>query len=270
MSLPKKMTLRLLGVGNHGKVFLCSDRMIAIKQIDRDEQDRHGNSNGLSTTALREIQALKRLDHANVIRLFGVRWGTKHVFLELELLPLSLRQIISSSGIVVQVAHRYMQHLLSGLAHCHERHILHRDIKPENLALGVDGKLKLSDFGLARHEMVGVEGGRAMRYTPQMVTLWYRSREVLVGSSYCIDADIWSAGCVFAEMLTGEVLFKGESEIGMVRHIDERTLRTELDTSFVVPPLGDPDALDLLCKCINPVCNRPNATALLSHRLVAL
>lgn len=103
----------------------------------------------------------------------------------------------------------YLFQLLSGLAFCHARRILHRDLKPQNLLIDRHGSLKLADFGLAR--AIGIP---VRTYTHEVVTLWYRSPEILLGSKhYSTAVDIWSVGCIFAEMAAQQPLFPGDSEI---------------------------------------------------------
>ena len=93
--------------------------------------------------------------------------------------------------------------LLAGVAFCHDRRVLHRDLKPQNLLVNKDGELKLADFGLARAFGIPVRS-----YTHEVVTLWYRAPDVLMGSrKYSTPVDIWSVGCIFGEMSAGRPLF---------------------------------------------------------------
>jgi len=103
----------------------------------------------------------------------------------------------------------YTKQLLQGLTYCHQRRIVHRDLKPQNLLIDKKGSLKIADFGLARAFCVPVR-----QYTHEVVTLWYRAPEILLGSpTYSIPVDIWSAGCIFAELLSKKPIFPGDSEI---------------------------------------------------------
>jgi len=115
----------------------------------------------------------------------------------------------------------YTKQLLQGLLYCHCRRILHRDLKPQNLLIDRKGFLKLADFGLARAVCIPVRP-----YTHEVITLWYRAPEILLGSqAYSMPVDIWSAGCIFAEMLAKRPLFPGDSEIDQLFRVF-RTLGT--------------------------------------------
>jgi cyclin-dependent kinase 12/13 len=109
----------------------------------------------------------------------------------------------------------YMICLLRALAYLHDHRILHRDIKGSNILLSNNGEVRLSDFGLARWECP-----RNPRYTNRMITLWYRPLELLYGvENYDQSADIWSAGCIFAELLSGAAPFPGKSELDQIEKI---------------------------------------------------
>lgn len=104
-----------------------------------------------------------------------------------------------------------MQQLLSGLQHCHERGILHRDIKASNLLIDKNGTLKIADFGLANFFPP-----KQRPLTNRVVTLWYRAPELLMGSTdYGVGIDLWSAGCLLAEMFSGRPLMPGRNEVIM-------------------------------------------------------
>jgi negative regulator of PHO system len=98
-----------------------------------------------------------------------------------------------------------MHQLLKGIDFCHTNRVLHRDLKPQNLLINAKGQLKLGDFGLARAFGIPVN-----TFSNEVVTLWYRAPDVLLGSrTYNTSIDIWSAGCIMAEMYTGRPLFPG-------------------------------------------------------------
>jgi len=109
----------------------------------------------------------------------------------------------------------YLQQLIKGIAFCHSHRVLHRDLKPQNLLIDKEGNLKLADFGLARAFGVPVR-----TYTHEVVTLWYRAPEILLGGKqYSTPVDIWSIGCIFAEMHQRAPLFPGDSEIDQLFRI---------------------------------------------------
>jgi serine/threonine protein kinase len=102
-----------------------------------------------------------------------------------------------------------MWQLLAGTEACHAHRIVHRDLKPQNILINRTGSLKLADFGLARTFSVPLR-----QYTHEVVTLWYRCPEILLGQpTYSMAVDTWSAGCIFAEMAAGRPLFTGDSEV---------------------------------------------------------
>jgi len=115
----------------------------------------------------------------------------------------------------------FLYQLFKGTAFCHANHVLHRDLKPQNLLINEEGELKLADFGLARFNGIPVA-----RLSSQVVTLWYRPPEVLLGShKYSSSVDLWSIGCIFAEMVGGSPLFKGSNDEDQTKEIF-RTLGT--------------------------------------------
>jgi len=109
----------------------------------------------------------------------------------------------------------FLYQLLNGIAFCHEHRVLHRDLKPQNLLINKKGELKLADFGLARSFGIPVRNK-----SHEVVTLWYRAPDVLMGSSkYSSTIDIWSAGCIFAEMASGHPLFPGRNNADQLQQI---------------------------------------------------
>lgn len=122
-------------------------------------------------------------------------------------------------GLPVPMVKSFMTQMLSGVAFCHTYRVLHRDLKPHNLLISADGtQLKLADFGLAR--LSGLPNGP---YTHEVVTLWYRAPELLLGTNrYSAAVDVWSVGCIFAEMATGTPLFPGRTDIDQLFKIFQR------------------------------------------------
>ena len=193
----------------------------------------------------------------------------KQLFLVFEYLDQDLKTHLN--GIRHQRIHpmiikSYVRQLLEGVAFCHSYRILHRDLKPQNLLIDFAGRLKLADFGLARGFTLPLR-----TYTHEVVTLWYRAPEILLGcKQYGTAVDIWSVGCIFAELVNRQALFPGDSEIDQLFRIfkcmgtpTEKTWRgvsrlSDYKTQFPkwdATPLQslvnlDSDGLDLLSKML--------------------
>ncbi|RUS85308.1 hypothetical protein EGW08_006909, partial [Elysia chlorotica] len=136
----------------------------------------------------------------------------------MELCHSSLRDMVQENrcGLEVSQVKTITAQIISGLDFVHSKGILHRDLKPDNILLTDMGVIKLADFGLSTKER---EDGIL---TPQMVTLWYRSPELLLGANnYSKAVDLWSVGCIVAELLSGRALFPGRTEISMLMMIME-------------------------------------------------
>ena len=179
--------------------------IVALKKIRLEAEDE-----GIPSTAIREISLLKELQHPNIVRLFDVVHTERKLTLVFEFLDQDLKKYldICDSGLDLPILKSFLYQLLNGIAHCHHHRILHRDLKPPNLLINREGQLKLADFGLARAFGIPVRS-----YTHEVVTLWYRAPDVLLGSrKYSTPVDIWSVGCIFAEMANGRPLVAGTSE----------------------------------------------------------
>lgn len=206
-----------LGEGTYGVVYMAKDRsngaIVALKKIRLEAEDE-----GVPATAIREISVLKELNHPNVIRLIDVLYQNSKLFMEFEYLEQDLHVYMRSvQQMEVLLAKSYMYQLLSGMAYCHSHRTLHRDLKPSNLLIDRKGALKIGDFGLAR-----VFGLPIRTCTHEVVTLWYRAPEVLLGArQYGTPVDIWSCGCIMAEMVAEKCspLFAGDSEIDQLFRI---------------------------------------------------
>eukprot|EP01112_Ceratiomyxa_fruticulosa_P023498 TRINITY_DN8_c0_g1_i1.p1 TRINITY_DN8_c0_g1~~TRINITY_DN8_c0_g1_i1.p1 ORF type:complete len:300 (-),score=58.10 TRINITY_DN8_c0_g1_i1:217-1116(-) len=213
--------LEKLGEGTYGVVYKAKERstgrIIALKKIRLEAEDE-----GVPSTAIREISLLKELDHRNVVRLLDVVHSENKLYLVFEFLDQDLKKYMDSVPSVQPLLIKsYVYQLLRGIAFCHSHRILHRDLKPQNLLIDRQGALKLADFGLARAFGIPIR-----TYTHEVVTLWYRAPEILLGCrSYSTPVDIWSVGCIFAELVTKKPLFPGDSEIDELFRIF-RTLGT--------------------------------------------
>lgn len=216
-----------IGEGTYGVVYKAKNKVtgetVALKKIRLDTE-----TEGVPSTAIREISLLKELSHPNIVKLRDVIHTENKLYLVFEFLHQDLKKFMDSftvAGIPLPLVKSYLFQLLQGLAFCHSHRVLHRDLKPQNLLINAQGEIKLADFGLARAFGVPVR-----TYTHEVVTLWYRAPEILLGCKYYSTAvDIWSLGCIFAEMLTKRALFPGDSEIDQLFRIF-RTLGTPDET----------------------------------------
>jgi len=218
-----------IGEGTYGVVYKAKDlqtgQTVALKKIRLD-----ADVEGVPSTAIREISLLKELNHHAVVKLLDVIHCDKRLYLVFEFLDADLKRFMDlapASGIPMPEVKSFLFQLLQGIAFCHSHRVLHRDLKPQNLLISNCGKIKLADFGLARAFGVPVR-----MYTHEVVTLWYRAPEILLGTRYYSTAvDIWSIGCIFAEMITRKALFQGDSEIDQLFRIF-RTLGTPDESTW--------------------------------------
>ncbi|XP_026177917.1 cyclin-dependent kinase-like 2 isoform X2 [Mastacembelus armatus] len=211
-------TLGLVGEGSYGVVLKCrhrdSGRLVAIKKFMDSDGDKT-----VKKIALREIKLLRKLHHDNLVNLLEVwkrrrRWYLVFEFVERTLLD-DLEQ--NPSGLDLNTTRQYVYQILRAAAFCHQQNIIHRDIKPENVLISQGGVVKLCDFGFARTMASPAEGGV---YTDYVATRWYRAPELLVGDlKYGKPVDVWAIGCLLLEMLTGQPLFPGDSELDQIYHI---------------------------------------------------
>ncbi|KAI2496610.1 protein kinase [Fragilaria crotonensis] len=205
-----------IGEGTYGIVYKAKDRVtgeiIALKRIRLEAEDE-----GIPSTAIREISLLKELQHPNIVRLYDVVHTERKLTLVFEFLDQDLKKYLDvcDSGLDMPILKSFLYQLLTGVAYCHHHRVLHRDLKPPNLLINREGQLKLADFGLARAFGIPVRS-----YTHEVVTLWYRAPDVLLGSrKYSTPVDIWSVGCIFAEMANGRPLVAGTSEADQLDRI---------------------------------------------------
>ncbi|CAA6663366.1 unnamed protein product [Spirodela intermedia] len=263
-----------IGEGTYGVVYKARDRLtnetIALKKIRLDQEDE-----GVPSTAIREISLLKEMQHGNIVRLQDVVHSEKRLYLVFEYLDLDLKKHMDSCPELTRdprLVKTFLYQILRGIAYCHSHRVLHRDLKPQNLLIDRrTNALKLADFGLARAFGIPVR-----TFTHEVVTLWYRAPEILLGSRhYSTPVDMWSVGCIFAEMVNQRPLFPGDSEIdelfkifrvlgtpneetwpGVTSLPDFKTAFPKWprkDLAAVVPTL-DPAGIDLLSKmlCLEP------------------
>jgi serine/threonine protein kinase len=152
---------------------------------------------------------MKELKHENIVALHDVIHTENKLMLVFEFMDGDLKRYMDTNGergaLKPATIKSFMYQLLKGIDFCHQNRVLHRDLKPQNLLINSKGLLKLGDFGLARAFGIPVN-----TFSNEVVTLWYRAPDVLLGSrTYNTSIDIWSAGCIMAEMYTGRPLFPG-------------------------------------------------------------
>mmetsp|Transcript_101125 Transcript_101125/g.179500 ORF Transcript_101125/g.179500 Transcript_101125/m.179500 type:complete len:325 (+) Transcript_101125:52-1026(+) len=205
---------KVLGEGTYGKVYKAvaknTRQVVAIKRIKLNPED----DEGVPSTALREVAVLKELNSEFVVKLYEAFCSPNKLTLVFELMENDLKKYMKALGKPLDppVIKCLCWQMVKGLEVCHARRIIHRDIKPQNLLIDSQLRLKLADFGLARAFMVPLP-----KYTHEVVTVWYRAPEILLGNGlYSLPVDMWATGCVFAEMATGQPLFAGDSEIDTI------------------------------------------------------
>ncbi|KAI8923172.1 kinase-like domain-containing protein [Entophlyctis helioformis] len=205
-----------LGEGTYGVVYKARIRstglVVALKRVRMDQENE-----GMPLSSLREISLLRSLDHENVMQVLDVAVGAapEDIFLVMEYCEQDMANLMDTvvargKTTVFQPAEVkcLIQQLLKGVAYLHDHHVIHRDLKLSNLLLTSEGILKIADFGLAR-----LYSDPPEPLTPRVVTLWYRSPELLLGVKiYTTAIDMWSVGCIFGELLRSEPLLAGKIE----------------------------------------------------------
>lgn len=214
--MEKYRVTKKLGEGTYGVVRKAinkeTDEAVALKNIRLESEDE-----GIPCTAIREIALLKELEHPNIVKLLEIVHDIDKLTLVFEFCNQDLKKYIDDHFGIIPTAKMksFLYQLLKGMTYCHSKRVLHRDLKPQNLLISADGSLKIADFGLARAFSVPVRN-----YSHEVVTLWYRAPEVLMGyQHYSTPIDMWSVGCIFAEMKNGKPLFSGKSSSDQLQKI---------------------------------------------------
>eukprot|EP00850_Spirogloea_muscicola_P023101 SM000328S12471 [mRNA] locus=s328:12431:16199:- [translate_table: standard] len=211
--------LTQIGQGTYSSVYkardLESQRLVALKKVRFDNLEPES-----VRFMAREIEVLRRLEHPNVVRLEGLVTSRMScsLYLVFEYMEHDLAGLAACPGVMFTEAQVkcYMQQLLRGLEHCHAHGVLHRDIKGSNLLLDNHGCLKIADFGLATFYRPEAN----VPLTSRVVTLWYRPPELLLGATnYGAAVDLWSSGCILAELLAGKPIMPGRTEVEQLHKI---------------------------------------------------
>jgi cyclin-dependent kinase-like len=278
--------LEKIGEGTYGEVFKArhveTGKQVAIKKFKDSYDDEY-----VRKTALREIRILKELKHDHIVNLIEVFRDQGKILLVFEYVDRTVLDEIENDpdGLDELAAKKIVWQLLRSVAFIHDHNIIHRDIKPENLLLSKNGILKMCDFGFARQL-----SQHNQDYTDYVSTRWYRAPELLIGDqNYGKAVDVWAIGCLYSEILTGEPLFPGDSDIQTLylilqifgdqlnekhksmitknpafKHIKINKIVDDLDRKF---KNINKDALDLLKKCLVVDPNdRQDCKSLLTHK----
>ncbi|KAF0029451.1 hypothetical protein F2P81_018556 [Scophthalmus maximus] len=209
--------LKQAGTGAYGTVCSAWDRrtgaQVAIKKLHRPFQSKL-----FAKRAYRELRLLKHMRHENVIGLLDVFTAEisldrlRDFYLVMPFMGTDLGKLMKLERLSEDRVQFLVYQMMRGLKYIHSAGIIHRDLKPGNLAINPDCELKILDFGLARQADAEMTG--------YVVTRWYRAPEVILNwMHYTQTVDIWSAGCIMAEMLLGKPLFKGSDHLDQLREI---------------------------------------------------
>ncbi|KRH92262.1 CMGC/CDK/CDK5 protein kinase [Pseudoloma neurophilia] len=220
---------RELGSGTYATVYLgiCTENnlYVALKKIKINPTE------GVPSTALREISALKALNHPNVIQLIEVIHSDVFLTMVFEYVEYDLKEYSNKFGFTQFL----LDQLVSGLQYIHSMKIIHRDLKPQNILVGSDGILKIADFGLCRPMHLSVP-----ELSNEVVTLWYRAPELLHGKKYSYEIDIFSIGTIVYEMVTGKVFLQGNdnsSQLTLIYNVIGNRKEFEKKLSEIHEPL---------------------------------
>ena len=250
---PKYVPLqqKLLGKGAYGQVCAVTNsetgERLAVKKVKNAFEDA-----GDAKRVLREIRLLCKFEHENVLSIRDlVMPKNKHgkhedVYIITELLDTDLSKVIySPQPLIDDHCQYFLYQVLRGLKYLHSAKVLHRDLKPGNLLVNSNCDLKICDFGLARLE----EEDSAGTMTAYVVTRWYRAPELLYLKQYSEAIDIWSAGCIFAEILGRKAFLQGKNyqdQLNVIFQVVGPPTEQDLE---VVP---NPEVRDYIRKMIKP------------------
>lgn len=219
MAVSAFQKLEKIGEGTYGIVYKAreksSGKLVALKKIRPESENE-----GIPATTIREILLLKNLKHSTIVNLLEVVHTDDKMYLVFEYVDTDLRQLIDANTSKAQrfsaeIVRKMAFQLCTAVRFCHAKNIFHRDLKPQNILVDMNFNIKLGDFGLGRAASIPLR-----QYTSQIVTLWYRPPELLLGCEYYDSSvDVWSLACIMAEMWTLTPLFMGDSEIDQLYKI---------------------------------------------------
>lgn len=289
---PRYTDLRYISEGAYGVVVSAFDNesrtSVAIKKISPFDHQTY------CQRTLREIRILTRFDHENIIDIRDIMSAEsvdlmRDVYIVQCLMETDLHHVIRAQQLTKEHICYFLYQILRGLKYIHSANVLHRDLKPSNLLINGNCDLKICDFGLAR--VARQELDEYCLLTEYVATRWYRAPEIMLNSrGYSKSIDIWSVGCILAEMISGRAIFPGKhyleqlqlilqvigspprEELGWIRNQRAREYLISLEPTDRTPwdvryPNGSPDALDLLDKMLtmNPY-NRIDVNQALAHK----
>jgi len=211
---------RPLGNGKFGRVYLARTRrdkyIVALKVLRKSQLEK----NGVEHQLRREIEIQTHLVHKNILRMYGYFWDEKRIYLILEFAPGGelYKRLTSKGRFSENETARYVLEMARALEYCHEKHVIHRDIKPENLLLGLNGELKIADFGWSVH-------APSLRRETFCGTLDYLPPEMVEVKGYDEKVDLWSLGVLCYEFLVGEPPFEAQGKKATFKRISRVDLR---------------------------------------------
>ncbi|KAI5126263.1 negative regulator of the PHO system [Nematocida parisii] len=235
----------LLGYGTYSMVYEGYDKInktkVALKIIKLSEEE------GMPNTALREISIMKGLSHKNILSIQDILHSELELVIVLSYIDTDLKKLLLSG---VPFSHKgLIKQLIEGVAYLHSQQIVHRDLKPQNILVDKNECMKIADFGLARSLEIKMPS-----YSSEVVTLWYRSPELLKGVKvYGYSIDIWSVGCIISEILTGNALFSGTDKqdqlVKISRYIDLQG-SNQMEYLLKIHAKHDPIYSGLIFECL--------------------
>ncbi|CAA9987788.1 MO15-related protein kinase [Plasmodium knowlesi strain H] len=223
-----------LGEGSYGKVYKAYDTIlkkeVAIKKMKINKISNYIDECGINFVLLREIKIMKEIKHQNIMTALDLYCEKDYINLVMEIMDYDLAKIINRKVLLTDSQKKcILLQILNGLNVLHKYYFMHRDLSPANIFINKKGEVKIADFGLSSKYAYDMYvdtyskdkyNKRTLNLTSKVVTLWYRAPELLMGSNkYNSSVDMWSFGCIFAELHLQKALFPGENEIDQLGKI---------------------------------------------------